>query len=115
LQALTVSADASLQKFLRACRAINGDLTVVGPRMDDFSTASYDLSVRNGRLTDLYEGLQKPPEDNLFTKTRDSMMRKFRQPACMAQINKQLSDELSTAETLIKKLQIDCEPAPRQQ
>jgi hypothetical protein len=115
LQTLLASADASWQKFSRACRAINGDLTVTGPRMVDFSNASYDLSVNKGRLSDMYDSLQTSTEEGLFSRTRDSMTRTFRQPLCMMQINTNRNNGLNAAETLINKLEINCAPGLLQQ
>jgi hypothetical protein len=105
----------SWRKFKRACRAINGDLTVVGPAMDAFSTASYDFSVNKGKLAEIYEALQQPNEDNVFVKMRSSRMRTLLSPACMAGIDKQVIDGLNAAQVPID-VEINCvPPAPPQQ
>jgi len=105
----------SWRKFKRACGAINGDLTVVGPAMDAFSTASYDFSVNKGKLAEISEALQQPNEDNVFVKMRSSRMRTLLSPACMAGIDKQVTDGLNAAQVPID-VEINCvPPTPPQQ
>jgi tetratricopeptide (TPR) repeat protein len=98
----------SLQKFKRACRAIGGRFDTQGPAMEIFSVASYELSVNKGRLTDLYESMQKPPEDNVFAATSAAMARTYKQPACMSQINQQTAAALDEARDLLDKSDISC-------
>ena len=103
-------ARISQLKFKRACRAINGDLTITGPRMDEFSAASYDVSVNKGKLADIYDALQEPNDGNVLVKMRSSRMRTSLAPACMARIDKEATDGLKAAQILIEEIQINCEP-----
>jgi hypothetical protein len=64
--------------------------------------------MNRGRLTDLYESMQKPPEDNLFADTSAAMARTYKQPACMSQINAQTVNALNAARDLLDKLGMSC-------
>lgn len=103
-------ASGSQLNFKRACRAINGDLSVVGPKTEAFSTASYDFSVNKGKLAEIYEALQQPNEASIFVKMRSSRMRTLLPPACMASIDKQATDGLNAAQVLID-VEINCVPS----
>jgi hypothetical protein len=78
--------------------------------MDDFRTASYELSVVKGRLTLLSEKIQKAPDEDMFSDTAATMARTFKQPACMSQINQQTIDSLNAAQEAIDKSVVDCAP-----
>ena len=97
----------SWRKFKHACLAINGDFTVVGPKMDAFSNASYDFSVNKGKLAEISEALQQPNEANIFVKMRSIRIRTVLPPACMAGIDKQVTDGLNAAQIPID-VEINC-------
>jgi tetratricopeptide (TPR) repeat protein len=107
LQLRITDATASLQKFQRACRAIEGN-TGPGPTMNHFRAASFELGVNMGKLSQLYDSLQQPPEEETFAATSASMTRVFKQPGCMSQINQAKIDGLNAAEVALKDAEMDC-------
>jgi hypothetical protein len=52
--------------------------------------------------------MQKSPEDNVFADTRAAMARKYKQPACMSQINQQTSAALDAARDALDKSIMHC-------
>jgi hypothetical protein len=76
--------------------------------METFSVASYELGVNKGRLADLYESMQKPPEDNLVETTSAAMARTYKQPACMSQIKQQVGAALDEAQAVLSTSEMNC-------
>jgi tetratricopeptide (TPR) repeat protein len=102
------ATSASLQKFNRACRGIGGRADAQGPPMDAFRLAAYELGSNRGRLRDLYESMQKFPEDNVFADTSAAMARTYKQPACMNQINQETVAALDEAQAVLSKSDMNC-------
>jgi hypothetical protein len=107
----TSQANMALQKFSRACKALNGKLEQVGPKMDNFRTASFELGIAKGKLSDQYTAIQTAPLEDTFSNTSSSMARDFGQPDCMNQINDLTIKELNAAQDLQNKAQVDCSPS----
>ena len=79
--------------------------------MDAFRSASYTLSVNKGRLQELFESVQKAPDD-IFSNISAKMARVFKQPACMSQIDKQTIDGLNAAQDSLDTSEVDCSSPP---
>lgn len=110
LSTFTAQTNASFQKFKRACKALNGDLTQVGPKMDAFRTATFELGINKSKLSGAYDALQKPPLEDTFSNTSASVARDYHKPDCMNQINKTTIDGLNKAQDLLDTAQVDCAP-----
>ena len=49
----------------------------------------------------MFESIQKAPDENILSNISAKMVRVFKQPACMSQINKQTIDGLNVAQSAL--------------
>ncbi|MGZ3651558.1 MAG: hypothetical protein ACXVB9_19510 [Bdellovibrionota bacterium] len=98
----------AIQKFIKACRALSGDLTQVGPKMDAMVASANELEFRRQNVSTLYHGAQNDPEAGIYSQTAMRATRDFKQPNCTNQINTRLVDLLNQSQQLLDRSDINC-------
>jgi hypothetical protein len=111
LTVTTSQTKLSLQKFIRACKAINGDMTQTGPKMQVFKDSVMELSLNKGKLSDEYFAMQKNPLEKVIEDTGTAIARApYNVLACQDQMNNSVIDELNAAQKVMPAADIECTP-----
>ena len=100
------------RRFIRACRALKGDMNQDGPLMDAMIGAANALDWGRQRLKTLYQDLQKEPEADIFSRTSVRMIVEFRRRECTDNILRNLVDKLNRAQRLLESSDINCASPP---
>ena len=91
LQNMMDATKAGIKEFQTACRTPNTACSVRG-----------ELDDTKSKLNDLYDALQRPPEEDIIASTAAAMLKTYQQPDCMNQIFQETSDRLNIALDLMQ-------------
>jgi hypothetical protein len=116
LQTVNSQFDFAIQKFIRACRNLHGDLTQSGPKMDAMIDSANSLDGWRSSAKVISNAISDRNSDGnvaeMIEKTTGLVVRELRQPACMSSINQKTTELLMQAQTLISQSDIDCSNPP---
>jgi hypothetical protein len=115
LQTVNSKMDTDIQKFIRACSDLHGDLTQTGPKMDAMVGSANSLDWWRSSAKVISNAISDRNSDGnvveMFEKTT-GLVRELRQPACMSSINQKTTELLMQAQTLTRQSDIDCSNPP---